>query len=584
MPEDRLKDYRAKRDFGRTSEPAGDAGALPSSARRYLIQKHAATRLHFDLRLEQDGVLKSWAVTRGPSLDPADKRLAVQTEDHPLEYGDFEGTIPKGEYGGGTVMLWDEGTWEPLEDAEQGLREGKLKFRLHGARLRGAWMLLRLKEDRARPPRPGARKVDNWLLFKERDDFAAEAGDVAIVERALTSVRSGRTLDEIAAGNLEWTRAGARVRAETEPRRQPRTKTATANESGRAAGGLPAFVPPQMATLVDAPPEGDGWAHEIKYDGYRAMAAIGDGAARIYTRTGLDWSERFAPLLRPLIDLPCTSALIDGEIAVLDAEGRSSFSALQHALAGEGGRFVLYAFDLLWRDGTDLRPRPLLERKAALAELLKGASPEGPLFYSDHVVGNGEHVFDEARRLGLEGIVSKRAAAAYASERGRDWLKTKCGHGQEFIVVGWEPSPVKGKPFAALLMAEREDGRLAYRGKVGSGFSGADLERVWSRLAARATEQPAVDDIPAPVRRLARFVRPELVAEIAFRGRSSDGLIRQGSFKGLREDKQAADVVDEARDGGDGGREMTPRRGNANPPSRRQRAVTSVSSDDSDTI
>ncbi len=538
MAEDPLLTYRARRDFGRTAEPAGAAVPASGGGRRYLIQKHAATRLHYDLRLEHDGVLKSWAVTRGPSLDPADKRLAVHVEDHPLEYGDFEGTIPKGEYGGGTVMLWDEGSWEPIEDADAGLAGGKLKFRINGSRLHGLWILLRLKGDRGRPR--GDRPADNWLLFKERDAFAEPNGE-PITGRATTSVRSGRTMEEIAAGHVEWTRTGPRIKEGVAPppetgRRAPAGKAAPAKT-------FPAFVPPQMATLVDAPPSGPGWLHEIKYDGYRALAAISGGEVRIYTRTGLDWTDRFGALRAPLADLPINSALIDGEVTVLDTAGKTSFGALQHALAEGRGTLVFHAFDVLELDGQDLKKKPLAERKDLLAALLKGSPPGGPLLFSDHVAGDGARVFDEACRLGLEGIVSKRADAPYRSERGSAWLKTKCGHGQEFVVVGWEPSPVKGRPFASLLMAAREDDRLVYRGRVGSGYSGTSLDAVWQELAARPATEPAAEGIPPAIRKSSRFVRPELVADVAFRGWSSDGLIRQGSFKGLRRDKAAAAVT-----------------------------------------
>ena len=403
MAADRLKTYREKRDFTKTAEPSG-AASRGGSGRRYLIQKHSATRLHFDFRLELHGVLLSWAVTRGPSYDPHDKRLAVRTEDHPLEYGDFEGTIPKGEYGGGTVMLWDEGTWEPDGDAEAGLAKGDFKFILHGERLKGKWVLVRMR------PRPGERsKHENWLLIKERDQYA-EDEKKPIIERALTSVRTGRTMEQIAEGNVEWLKTGAHVREATNKPTKKKTKPAKEEER-------PPFVEPQLATLVDEPPVGDEWLHEIKYDGYRAIAAVGGRQAAIYTRKGLDWTERFRPLARPLADLPCRSVLLDGEVAITDGKGQTDFGKLQDAMADGGRGIDYYLFDLLFLDGEDLRRLPLIERKEKLRGLLDGQPRAGPLFFSDHVTGHGDAFFAEAKSMKLEGVVSKLARAPYRSGR-----------------------------------------------------------------------------------------------------------------------------------------------------------------------
>ncbi|MCW5697756.1 MAG: DNA ligase D [Bauldia sp.] len=533
MADDLLKTYRAKRDFRKTAEPGGGRQKRKAGGNRYLIQKHDATRLHYDLRLEKDGVFKSWAVTRGPSLDPADKRLAVRTEDHPLDYGDFEGTIPKGEYGGGTVMLWDEGTWEPVPDEDK-LDEGKLKFVIHGARLKGRWMLVRIRNNRDRKS-----KAENWLLFKERDDYA-QTETTPITERALTSVRTGRTMAEIAEGDLEWTRSGARRRAgaDASDKRAPRK-----DASGERLP-LPKFAAPQMATLVEDAPEGEEWVHEIKYDGYRAITAVAGGLVRIYTRNGLDWTDKFSALVQPIADLPCKSALLDGEVAVLDAKGRSDFGALQNAIAeGRSSRMVYELFDLIELDGESLRNLPLVERKAKLAELLRDSPKAGPLLYSDHVVGNGAAFFEHAAKLSLEGIISKRADARYRSERTRTWLKAKTGLGDEFIVVGFEASTVKSKEFGALLLASREDGKLVYRGKVGSGFGRRELDLLWPELEPRIVKKPPVEVPPEFVRQQkVTYVKPEVVVEVAFRGISSDNLLRQASFKGLRQDKSAAEV------------------------------------------
>lgn len=518
-PTDPLARYNAKRDFSRTAEPAGTLA--PGNGNSFMVQKHDATRLHWDFRLEIDGVLKSWAVTRGPSLDPDEKRLAVRTEDHPLSYAKFEGTIPKGEYGGGTVMLWDRGTWSPIAGkSARDLDKGHLHFVLDGERMRGEWLLIRLR------PR-GKEKNENWLLRKIDDAYAG--GTDTLVETALTSVATGRTMQEIAEGAPPHEEAAA-------TRAKPvRAKAKPASRARKAA--LPAYEPPQLCTLVDAVPGGSDWIHEVKYDGYRALVAVADAQAKVYTRNGLDWTDKFAGIASAAAALPVGSALIDGEIVAFK-DGRPDFSTLKDAISG-GGAMTLFAFDLLEQDGEDLRGLANVQRKERLRALV-GVGEER-LQFAEHVIGAGEQLFETMCREGFEGVVSKKADAPYRGKRTQAWLKVKCTRRQEFVVVGWTPSD-KRRGFRSLLLGVNEGGELRYAGKVGTGFSGALIEELTAKLEKLERKTPTVAAPRAAVRG-ARWVSPKLVAEIAFTETTPEGVLRHPSFLGLRGDKSAAEVV-----------------------------------------
>ncbi|WP_055046276.1 DNA ligase D [Devosia sp. A16] len=522
-PSELLKDYRAKRDFAKTAEPSGTKATRRTKGKplRFVVQKHDATRLHYDFRLELDGVLKSWAVTKGPSTNPADKRLAVRVEDHPLDYGDFEGTIPEGEYGGGTVMLWDEGTWEPVGDPHEGLEHGDLKFRLDGKRMKGEWVLVHMK-GRDNQTRHGTR--ENWLLIKHRDDYSTEAD--GLTEKFTTSVETGRDLDGIAKGLKSRKKAGSERSA-----RRVWTK------QGEIV--LPEFREPQLATLVEDVPAGDGWLFEMKYDGYRCIAAVAGPEVRLYTRNGNDWTGQFHSLVEPLSKLTKGSALLDGEICAFK-DGRSDFSTLKDALSS-GAPLVYFAFDLLEEDGENLEKLPLLERKERLRKLLGKTRDGGSVQYSEHVRGHGEKVLQAMCEAHQEGVIAKLADAPYRHDRTRSWLKIKCTKRQEFVIGGWRPSD-KHKGFASLLLGTWEGGKLIYRGRVGTGFTQKSSAELQAELDKRDRKGSAFEAVPRDIVRRARWVEPELVAEIDFTEFTPDGVLRHPSFVGLRQDKPAREV------------------------------------------
>lgn len=533
--------YRSKRDFSRTREPKGAASRRKAaqSSGAFVIHKHAARRLHYDLRLEHGGVLWSWAVTRGPSLDPGEKRLAVHVEDHPLEYGAFEGTIPEGEYGAGSVIVWDEGKWIPESDPVRGMEKGHLAFTLEGHKLGGRWHLVRLK------PRRGEKR-DNWLLIKVDDDFARDDED--ILETAPDSVKSGRSVEEV--GEDPKGDVWSTDKKPAKGRKPARAKSNPAQPARRSekteAEPLPRFVEPCLAILQDKPPAGDAWLHEVKFDGYRLQVRISAGKVRLLTRTGLDWTERFgARIADALAALPCHTALIDGEVVALGEGGISSFSALQAALSeGKAENLVFYAFDLLHLDGEDLQREPLLARKERLEELLKAAEADSPLRYSEHFIEPGQTMLRHACRMGLEGVISKRAEAPYRSGRGRDWIKSKCTQRQEFVIAGYVPSKASRNQLGSLVLGYHEGDELKPAGRVGTGFtrsSAAALKKKLDAIAAKASPFPG----DAGRERGIVWVKPELVAEIAFGSWTASKTLRHASFLGLREDKPANEVFEE---------------------------------------
>lgn len=535
-----LTEYRRKRHFDRTAEPAGKPRARKKTGWRFVIQKHAASHLHYDFRLEHAGVLKSWAVPHGPSLDPTQRRLAVEVEDHPIEYGNFEGIIPEGEYGGGTVLLWDSGTWSSEQDVDLALATGKLRFQLDGEKLSGGWTLVRM---RAKP----GEKRHNWLLIKERDAQAQPLAEFDVLEERPQSVSSGRTIGEIAADpKRSWTsnRSQRSQPAATRQARGRRQASARRPAGGKLAA-LPNRVEPQLATLVAAPPAGDNWLHEIKLDGYRIISFVDHGEARLVTRNHNDWTRRFPEIAESLAALEVRQAILDGEVVALLDNGASDFQALQTALSEHRtSPLVYFVFDLLYLDGVDLRSLPLEERKEQLTRLL-ARHPQSRIRYSGHVVGRGKDVVARSCRLGLEGIVSKRREGAYSSGRSDAWLKTKCSQRQEFVIGGFTDSESTRRGLGALLVGYfNKAGGLVYAGKVGTGFSLKTEQDLKERLKAREqSEKSFVNAVKDERRASTHWVRPELLAEVQYSNWTEAGHLRHPSFQGLREDKPATEVV-----------------------------------------
>jgi bifunctional non-homologous end joining protein LigD len=549
-----LEQYRAKRNFSATPEPKPKVAPKARRGDSFVVQKHDARRLHYDFRLEMDGVLKSWAVTRSPSLVAGEKRLAVAVEDHPLDYGSFEGTIPKGEYGGGAVLVWDRGAWTPIGDAHKGLAKGHLDFELHGQKLKGRWHLVRMRKN----PR---EKHDNWLLIKGDDEYARPEGAPDILEEQPESAATGRAIDGVALEAPGWSSKTGRIKTPDIAQKPAPRLAKTANPAEPVPGErrvdpaaienakkapMPGFIEPMLASLVKAPLAGERWLHEIKFDGYRLEARIEGGQVQLLTRSGLDWTGKFGEeMINVFKALPVSKALIEGELVVENAAGASDFSALQADLSeGRTDRFLFYAFDLLYLDAYDLREAPLVARKAALERLVGRGS--GAVRPSGHFDESGEVVLKHACRLGLEGIVSKLRDSPYRSGRGKSWIKSKCSARQEFVVAGFVPSTAADQAIGSLVLGVYEGDALRYVGRVGTGFSASAARALYQRLEPmRVASSPFAGRLSAEEARQVRFVRPELVAEVDFRAWTADNVLRHASFVALREDKPAREVVRE---------------------------------------
>jgi len=536
-----LTEYQRKRHFNKTPEPRAELAS--GTGWSYVIQKHAASHLHYDFRLELDGVLKSWAVPKGPCLDPSIKRLAMQVEDHPVEYGEFEGIIPAGEYGGGTVMLWDTGTWQPIGDPHDGYREGKLRFELHGEKLTGGWTLVRTH-------RGESGKNPQWLLIKEKDQQAQSISQGDILLESPLSVVSGRELNEIAQSRDKvWSsKPKTGVGAGKAPKRasKPVSTVKAPALSAAVKQSLPEKIEVQLATLTQEAPAGDEWLHEIKFDGYRMICRIDGKKIKFISRNDQDWTARLESLSNAVRELPVKQAIIDGEVVVMKVDGTTDFQALQNAFRdGRGEDLRYYVFDLLYLDGKSLLPVPLEQRKNVLERLVAALAPNSSIHYSEHVIGTGVEFQKAACRSGLEGSIAKLRNQPYRPGRGYDWLKVKCAHHEEFVIGGYTDPGGSRAGFGALLMGYYDaHHKLHYAGKVGTGFDQRELRSLHKRLQAlEVKKSPFVDRVEKVGGiRTAHWIEPTLVAQISYGSRTRDGILRHASYAGLREDKPAEDV------------------------------------------
>ena len=556
-----LARYREMRNFQVTAEPRGhETGRCPKAAESlpFVVQKHAARQLHYDFRLGWNGVLKSWAVAKGPSYFTGDKRLAVEVEDHPIEYGGFEGTIPKGQYGAGTVMIWDFGEWKGLGDVDRELEKGNLKLELNGTKLRGKWALVRMKNTQDRSDKP------NWLLIKENDEWAQPEDAPAITEIAPNSAVTQRTMQQIAecADHVWDSRQGLLITA-PKHERSPTSMLKPDNGQRRKFEHLlrkapreatPGFIQPQLAQQGRKAPAGDDWIHELKLDGYRIQIRVVSGKdgpsdtpkVALFTRTGLDWTHRMQGLAQAVAKLKVESCILDGEYVALDHEGRSNFSDLQAAFkGGQQEGLVYFAFDLLHLNGHNVRKLPLLERKAILAELLSLVEVGSALRVSEHIEGRGGEVFAKACELGTEGVISKLASAPYTSGRCNAWIKMKCALQQEFVIGGFTLRERGVRGIGAIFLGYYDGGKLLFAGRVGTGFSEQTQRELRDRLDPVIQKTTPFERLPADVPKEVSWVKPELVAQVSFLSWTHDNLIRQSSFRGLREDKIPQEVTRE---------------------------------------